>query len=72
MTHEQGMTYFVAIKVYARGPEATCLGVFRNKDDAIEAIESDDEYWDPEFRVEDEDWWASTEASATIEEHEID
>lgn len=65
------MKVYLPIKVYFRGPEAVCLGVYRDKDDAIEAIESD-ETWNDEFRVEGEDFWGNEECSIEIETHEIE
>lgn len=65
------MKVYVVIKCYHHGPEAECLGVYRDKDDAIEAIETDDEAWDDDFRSVEEDYWGSAEAQATIEEHEV-
>lgn len=64
--------YYVVVKVFFQGPEATCLGVFRSKRDAVEAIEADEEVWNEEFRIVDEDFWGSEEASAIIEEREIE
>jgi len=66
------MKLYVVIKCFSQGAEATCLGVFRKKRDAIEAIESDEEPWDDDFRGVDEDFWGSAECSATIEEHEVE
>ena len=65
------MKVYVVTKCFFHGLEATCLGVFRKKKDAIEAIESDDEIWNDDFRAEEEEFWGSEEASATIEEHEV-
>lgn len=62
---------YVALKVHYRGPEATCLGVFKHKRDAVEAIESDEE-WNDDFRDKEDDYWANEECSATIEEHEVE
>jgi len=66
------MKVYVVTKVFFQGPEATCLGVFRKKRDAVEAIEADDEVWDDDLRAVEEDLWGSSDASATIEEHEIE
>jgi hypothetical protein len=65
------MKCFVVVKVHREGPEATCLGVFRRKKDAVEAIENDEE-WHDDFRDEDEDFWGNEECSVMIEEHEIE
>jgi len=66
------MRVYVAFKWWWGGDTgSTCLGVYRSKDDAIEAIESD-ETWNDDFRVPGEDFWGNEEFSATIEEHEVE
>jgi len=63
---------YVVTKLYSRGPEAECIGVFRRKRDAIETIESDEEEWDDDLRCVDEDFWGNAECSMQIEEVEIE
>lgn len=65
------MKCYVVVKLHFSSPEATCLGVFRRKKDAIEAVRNDEE-WDSDLRDKDNDYWANDECSATIEEHEIE
>jgi hypothetical protein len=63
--------FYVVIKLYSHGPEAECLGLFRSYEDAVEAVESDDEIWNPDMRSEEENFWANEEVSCQIEEHEV-
>lgn len=65
------MKLYVVVKMHKSGPEATCLGLFRRKRDAVEAAESDED-WDDDFRNEDEDVWGNEECSVVIEEHEVE
>ena len=58
---------YVAIKMYTKFPEVTCLGVFRNKKAAVNAIENDPELWLNKLRAEEEDVWGSDNAVAVIE-----
>lgn len=65
------MKLYVVVKCYYDGPEAACLGAFKRKRDAIEAIESDEE-WNEDFRDREENLWANDECCAKIEEIEVE